>query len=79
MQSRIITELANVEAILDQLPDDHPDTEQHRLRLRHLRLQRALTQLEEGTFGCCSECGAAIPENRLLEDPTIRDCAMCKA
>jgi RNA polymerase-binding transcription factor DksA len=36
---------------------------------------RALERLDEGTYGTCEACGAALPEERLAEAPAARFCA----
>jgi DnaK suppressor protein len=41
------------------------------------RLERALEKLEEGTYGICDECGAAIPAGRLGIRPESARCVRC--
>lgn len=41
------------------------------------RLRAALSRLEEGEFGLCSECGEDIPLPRLELDPTVTRCISC--
>lgn len=40
-------------------------------------LDRALVKLDEGTYGVCDRCGAAIPEGRLEVHPTAVLCVAC--
>lgn len=41
-------------------------------------LRRALDRLEEGTFGICLGCKAAISQEVLDDDPTQRICTACE-
>ena len=50
-----------------------------RLAERAKRLQIALTRVADGEYGVCSECGAAIPPNRLLAVPDATTCVACQA
>jgi len=50
-----------------------------RLAERAKRLQIALTRVADGEYGVCSECGAAIPPNRLLPVPDATTCVACQA
>jgi DnaK suppressor protein len=38
----------------------------------------ALARIEDGTYGKCEECGADIPEKRLLIVPHARLCVTCQ-
>ena len=40
-------------------------------------LDRALAKLDEGTYGVCDRCGAAIPEGRIEVHPTAVLCVAC--
>lgn len=40
-------------------------------------VQRALTKLDEGTYGVCDACGATIPEGRLEIHPWAILCVPC--
>jgi len=40
-------------------------------------VERALTKLEDGSYGRCEDCGQAIPEPRLEAMPTARRCISC--
>lgn len=40
-------------------------------------VDRALVKLDEGTYGVCDSCGAAIPEGRLEVHPTAVLCVAC--
>ena len=42
-------------------------------------VEAALTRLDQGTYGSCGSCGAAIDDARLAADPTTRACAACDA
>jgi RNA polymerase-binding protein DksA len=39
----------------------------------------ALARIDDGTYGRCSGCGAAIPVERLFAVPTARFCVTCQA
>jgi DnaK suppressor protein len=41
------------------------------------RIRAALTRLEEGEFGHCTECGEEISPARLDLDPTVPTCISC--
>jgi DnaK suppressor protein len=43
------------------------------------RTERALAKLDEGTYGTCDECGAAIPPARLKAMPDSALCVTCAA
>ena len=38
-------------------------------------VEDALVRLDDGTYGACEVCGAAIDDARLEEDPTACRCA----
>jgi DnaK suppressor protein len=40
-------------------------------------VERALTRLDDGTYGICESCGSAIEDRRLAESPTVLSCAGC--
>ncbi len=40
-------------------------------------IESALERLEEGTYGCCEECGAKIPKARLNAIPYSTLCVRC--
>ncbi len=42
-------------------------------------LEDALKKIEEGTFGICEECDAAITKTRLKAIPYARFCVKCQA
>ncbi|WP_018215292.1 TraR/DksA family transcriptional regulator [Salinispora vitiensis] len=57
------------------------DTAQSLLRTildRRAQFEHALTRLEEGTYGFCEGCGAAIPVERLEIFPSATTCVSCK-
>lgn len=49
--------------------------ERERVKLAHVTA--ALARMEAGTYGCCTECGADIPFERLLIFPETPACAAC--
>jgi len=49
-----------------------------RLTERARRLRDALTRLEDGEYGVCSNCGASIPPKRLLALPDTTTCVACQ-
>ena len=49
------------------------------LQRQKLRLAAARTRLENGSFGTCCQCGAAIALPRLQADPGTPFCADCQA
>lgn len=49
-----------------------------RLTQRARRLQAALTRVEDGQYGICSECGASISPKRLLAVPDATTCVACQ-
>jgi hypothetical protein len=40
-------------------------------------VERALSRLDDGTYGRCGACGADIEDSRLAEEPTTQTCAAC--
>jgi DnaK suppressor protein len=42
------------------------------------KIERALSKLEDGTFGSCEECGEEISERRLQARPVATLCIKCK-
>lgn len=40
-------------------------------------VQRAITRVEQGTYGWCEGCGASIPEERLIAVPAAALCIGC--
>lgn len=41
------------------------------------QINRALAQMDQGTYGCCSRCGEAISPARLLALPYSDRCISC--
>lgn len=41
-------------------------------------LESALTRIDAGTFGICTECKGQIPEGRLIANPHFRKCTICQ-
>lgn len=57
------------------------DTAQSLLRTildRRTQFERALARLQEGTYGWCEGCSAAIPVERLEIFPSATSCVACK-
>lgn len=48
-----------------------------RERTHLAQIGAALRRIEEGTYGACEACGAAIPFDRLLVFPETLTCAAC--
>jgi DnaK suppressor protein len=46
-------------------------------RSRLVALDAALSRVEQGTYGTCTGCGAAIPAGRLLARPDTSTCVAC--
>jgi len=44
-----------------------------------MRTERALTKLDEGTYGSCDRCGTTIPPARLRAMPDSTLCVACAA
>ena len=60
---------------------EHQEQEQliaSRLMKQARRLRVALTRLDIGEYGVCSECGARIPQKRLLAVPDAATCVACQ-
>jgi DnaK suppressor protein len=58
------------------------DTDQAELSRDLLELQEveaARARLQKGTYGHCSECGVAIPVDRLRAQPAALRCVACQA
>lgn len=41
------------------------------------RIHAALARIDEGEYGCCTECGEEIAPERLDIDPAIPTCVSC--
>lgn len=50
---------------------------EERERTQLSQIADALRRMEEGTYGLCGGCGAAIPFERLLIYPETRACTPC--
>jgi len=50
---------------------------QGRRAVSRTRIQAALSRIDEGEFGYCTECGEEIPVRRLELDPTSPTCVSC--
>lgn len=42
------------------------------------QIERALGRMDDGTYGTCARCGAAIPPERLEAMPEAELCVACK-
>jgi len=42
------------------------------------RIDRALSDMADGSYGACGECGCAIPYERLKVEPQTEHCVNCK-
>jgi RNA polymerase-binding transcription factor DksA len=40
-------------------------------------VERALTRLDDGTYGRCEDCGETIDDERLAALPVVRTCGGC--
>ena len=47
------------------------------LEASEARIERALTKLDEGTYGRCDDCGAPIASRRLAAAPDSTSCIEC--
>lgn len=49
---------------------------------RHVReirdIEAAMTRIEDGAFGTCTDCGVAVAFERLLAYPTAKRCLECQ-
>lgn len=50
---------------------------QEREQVKLGQVEAAFRRLEEGTYGLCAECGAAIPFDRLMVFPEAPTCSAC--
>ena len=48
------------------------------LRAQHADVTKALSRLDDGTYGKCERCGREIPIERLEAIPTASLCVTCK-
>jgi DnaK suppressor protein len=48
------------------------------LRAQHAEVTKALSRLDDGTYGKCERCGNEIPIERLEAIPTASLCVTCK-
>jgi len=67
------------EAATDAELREHELREQLRLRQQEARLVAALARVDEGTYGICEDCGAQIPEGRMLRVPDAVRCVPCQS
>lgn len=51
---------------------------QNNERAEYEMILKALTMLEQGTYGICSDCGVAIAEKRLSLYPNATRCLACQ-
>lgn len=50
---------------------------QSRDKARLNKIERALTKIENGTFGACEDCEEPIEEKRLMANPEFAICVSC--
>ncbi|WP_028651343.1 TraR/DksA family transcriptional regulator [Nocardioides halotolerans] len=55
------------------------ETLSRRLQQHLADIEAAERRVEDGTYGICERCGAAIPDARLEARPTARTCVACAA
>lgn len=48
------------------------------IRARRDQVESALTRIDNGTYGLCSECHQPIPAERLEAFPQVTECVTCK-
>jgi RNA polymerase-binding protein DksA len=66
------------ESVADLLVDlDQADLSRDAAELRDIEAARR--RLDEGSYGLCVDCGAAIPYERLLYEPAAARCVDCQA
>lgn len=53
--------------------------QERRRKAERSAISAALQRIEEGEFGYCIECGDAIAEGRLRNNPTVVKCLDCAA
>ncbi|MBI4433682.1 TraR/DksA family transcriptional regulator [Candidatus Uhrbacteria bacterium] len=58
-----------------ELPEQHRTYKIERLLPA---VRAALARIAAGTYGICIDCGAPIPEQRLLKSPEAPRCAPCQ-
>ncbi|WP_347060021.1 TraR/DksA C4-type zinc finger protein [Blastococcus sp. HT6-30] len=61
------------------VPDPVAQRRSADLQLMIEEIDAALARIEGGTYGRCTGCGAAIPEERLELRPFARTCVACTA
>lgn len=45
--------------------------------VRLAQIESALKRIEDKSYGLCQDCGEAIPEKRLLNNPYFQTCVTC--
>lgn len=50
---------------------------QRRRQMELVRIEQALTRLDDGDYGYCTSCGEEIAEKRLDFDPAVPVCLAC--
>ena len=61
-EHEVAVERASEPSVLEQIQGELDDVE------------RALQRLDDGSYGTCQACGAAIGDEQLAADPTTRFC-----
>ncbi len=47
---------------------------QRRRQMEMVKIDQALTRLDDGDYGYCTSCGEAIAPKRLAHDPAVPTC-----
>lgn len=61
------------------VPDPVAQRRSADLQLQIEEIDAAIGRIDEGTYGRCTGCGTAIPEERLELRPFARTCVACTA
>jgi len=86
IQSLLKDERAGVADTLEahlhrSVEDEHSPVEERVLSDEERLLAKidlALSRIQEGTYGTCIQCSAAIPMERLLAKPSVSLCLSCQ-
>lgn len=63
---------------MDSLQSQHMSRNlQEREQVRYSAINAALMRIDEGTYGICTDCGAAIAPGRLVVVPEVAHCPAC--
>jgi DnaK suppressor protein len=82
LESGMTLDEADLPDEMDLASSEYLQSFQFRLRGRErtflAKIDKALTKIDEGTFGVCEDCGAAIHPKRLAARPETNLCIKCK-